>query len=401
MTLLRPGAVVIGSGVVSLGVINDLVADGISVTHISPKSCDLALRSRWPIEKIVLQDSCRPAEQLLKILDERSDDWKGACLLPTTDPLLRIVSKNLKDLEDDYVTPVLPWTRLFPIVNKAELYARAQEAGIPAPKVLYGASPDNAVSWAETIKYPVIIKPSQTPEFFRVFNGKVLLANNAAELEEQLDQVSRHELDVMISEIIPGPPGNLKAYRSYIDRDGQIRAEMCSEKVRCHPPEYGVGIVQRTVPLDDELCRLGRSLLSALQFRGYSTIEFKFDERDQVFKLIEINPRPAMVQRLFRKAGLNFAKLTVDDLQGRAIAANHSYKPGVYCIHNSADLYHLRRFFRRGVTGLREYFSPYFALRKAFLLPPLKDPAPFLYDIRRVVAGRFRKTTGQVNDQDA
>ena len=313
----RPRAIVIGSGVVSLGVINDLVADGIPVTHISPKPHDLALRSRWPLEKIVLQHSGCQQEELTKLLCERSDAWAGACLLPTTDPFLRIVSKNLDKLEDSYVTPVLPWKNLFPIVNKAELYARARVAGIPTPNTLYGASVDSASSWAEAVQYPVIIKPSQTPEFFAVFQCKAIEVTTSSELKQTLAEVARHSLDVMVSEIIPGPPGNLKAYRSYIDRNGRVLAEMCSEKVRCHPPDYGVGIVQRTVPLDAELCRLGRNLLAALNFSGYATIEFKFDERDKGFKLIEINPRPAMVQRLFRRAGLNFAKLTVDDAQGR------------------------------------------------------------------------------------
>ena len=391
MSSRRPSAVVIGSGIVSLGVINDLVADGVSVAHISPKPDDLALRSRWPLEKLVMDPSTDPASQLLALLRQKSDAWKGACLLPTTDPLLRVVSKNLDAIRSHYVTPVVDWERLNPVVNKGLLYGRAERAGVPTPRILYGDMLETAPEWAESVQYPVIVKPSQTPEFFAVFNAKVLEADNADELRGHLATVARHGLDVMVSEVVPGPQENLKAYRCYIDQQGRVVAEMCSEKVRGHPPEFGVGIVQRTIPPDDTLCRQGRTLLQALDFRGFATTEFKLDERDGQFKLMEINPRPAMVQLMFRKAGLNFAKLTVDDLIGESLRESYDYQAGVYCIHNSADIYHFKRFAKQGLSGLREYFRPYLARRKALLLPPLRDPRPFLYDMRRVFGGYVRR----------
>lgn len=384
-------AIVIGSGVVSLGVIIDLAADGIAVAHISPKADDVALRSRWSVEKIVLESGSDQAEQLLELLQNKSGVWGGACLLPTIDPMLRIVSQNLERITKNYVTPVLDWESLLPIVNKSLLYEKASLAGIPTPKILYVEDMANAAQWAGSVQYPVIIKPSQTPEFFAQFNAKVLVARNAEELTNHLDIVGQHELEVMISEIISGTQNDLKAYRCYINHDGQVIAEMCSEKVRSHPPEYGVGIVQRTIPMNEVLRQQGRTLLNALNFRGFATVEFKRDARDGKYKLMEINPRPSMVQRLFRKAGLNFAKLTVDDMMGRPVTGDYSYRPNVYCIHNSADIYHIKRFARRRLSGLREYFSPYFARDKVFLLPPIRDPGPFLYDMKRVLGGHFRR----------
>ena len=106
-----------------------------------------------------------------------------------------------------------------------------------------------------------------------------------------------------------------------------------------------------------------------------------------------------MVQLMFRKAGLNFAKLTVDDLMGRAMQEDHSYRPGVFCIHNSADIYHFKRFARLGPGGLREYFRPYFSRRKALLLPPFRDPLPFLYDMKRVLGGYVRRHYGPATAQ--
>ena len=395
-----PSAIVIGSGVVSLGVINDLAAEGMTVAHISPKPEDLALRSRWPVEKIVLKPEPDQTDQVLNVLLAKSNEWAGACLVPSIDVMLRIISKNLDILEDNYVTPVPEWKILFPIINKGLLYKTAANAGIPTPKVLYGNGLADATGWAQAAQYPVIVKPSQTPEFFARFHAKVLVANSADELQRHLDAVSRYDLDVMVSEIIPGEQADLKAYRSYTDQSGRVIAEMCSQKIRSQPSEFGVGIVQKTIPMNETMREQGQLLLNALNFRGFASIEFKYDTRDGKYKLIEINPRPAMVQRMFRKAGINFAKLTVDDLRGFPVADKYSYKSNVYCIHNSADLYHLKRFAKRGVAGLREYFAPYFSRHKVFVLPPIRDPVPFFYKMKRMIRARLRNSKVPTNVQE-
>lgn len=384
-----PDAIVLGSGIVSLGVIIDLSADGLRVVHVSPKADDLALHSRWPVEKVILDQQQPASESLLRLLDERSDDWAGACILPTVDPLLRIVSQNLDRVKSNYRTPAPPWERLYPIVNKGLLYAEAQRIGIPTPKILYGEDLSKATEWASAVEFPVIIKPSQTPEFFAKFRVKAIEATNAEELAYHLERVRAAELDVMVSEIIPGADEDLKAYRSYIDQTGRIVAEMYSCKVRSHPPKYGVGIVQKTIPVDAALRDQGRKLLQSLDFRGFSTVEFKRDPRDGQLKLMEINPRPAMIQRLFRKAGINFAKITVDDLRGTELDAEYTYRTGVHSIHNGADIYHLKRHLRRGVPGIKDYFRPYLSRQKVFLLPPIRDMRPFLAQGYRIIKGKL------------
>lgn len=321
----KPDAIVLGSGIVSLGVIVDLAADGYAVTHISPKPDDLALHSRWPVEKVVLDQTLPARDALLELLKKRSADWAGACLLPTVDPLLRIISQHLDEIKKHYCSPVLPWNTLYPVVNKGYLYAESERIGIPTPKILYGDDLSAAPEWASQVQFPVIIKPSQTPEFFSKFRVKALEAADKAELVSLLERVQAAKLDVMVSEIIPGKDEDLKAYRSYIDRTGRIVAEMCSCKVRSHPERYGVGIVQKTIAVDSALREQGTKLLQALGFRGFSTVEFKRDIRDGQLKLMEINPRPAMIQRMFRQAGINFAKITIDDMLGKPLEETYAY----------------------------------------------------------------------------
>lgn len=372
-----PPAIVLGTGVVSLGAITDLAAEGVPVVHISGKAWDVALRSRRAVEKILLDAAADPTDQLLEVLlgDDRS--WDGACLIPTTDPMVRFVSQHFDQLTQRYVTPVQHWDRLQHVVDKGNLYRMADAAGVPKPRVLPAGEFDRAAEWAAEVGFPLIVKPTETPKFFRIFERKALEANSLTELLGYLEAVRENGLDVMISEVIPGPPGNLKCYRSYVNRDGRTVAELCSEKIRCYPPDYGVGVVHKTIPMVPELREFGRRLLEQLQFNGFSAMEFKQDDRDGQFKLMEINPRPPQITRLFRAAGLNFVYLSYLDSLGQPLKDEYPYETGVYGIHNTMDLYHLRGHALQGMAGLKRFFAPYLASKKVFLVPVFGDPAPF------------------------
>jgi predicted ATP-grasp superfamily ATP-dependent carboligase len=395
----QPPAIVIGTGAVSLGVINDLAAEKVPVIHISSKRDDVALRSRWPVEKIVLGESSERELELLDILDSRRHQWTGGCLFPTTDPAVRVVSKELDSLSSSYVSPTIGWHILKTIVDKAELYSAAEKAGIAVPQILQPHAISEAASWSKEVGYPVIVKPTETPEFFREFGIKAYEADSRDDLLRFLEKVESKRLKVMISEIIPGPTTNLRAYRSYVNTQGQRVAEMCSEKVRSHPPNYGVGIVQRTIPADDELLTCGRNLISAVNFTGFSTAEFKFDERTNSLKLMEINPRPAMVQRMFRAAGINFAYISYRDCLGMTLDQSYNYEPDVYCIYNTVDLYYLRKYAKKGLSGLREFISPYLKRRKALLVPPFRDPQPFFYEIKCMIKRKAARTGQKKNSE--
>jgi len=62
-------------------------------------------------------------------------------------------------------------------------------------------------------------------------------------------------------------------------------------------------IVSQKIP---EIIEPGRKLLAALNYEGFSCVEFKKDQRDQVYKLMEINARPNLSGALAVRAGINF-----------------------------------------------------------------------------------------------
>jgi len=66
----------------------------------------------------------------------------------------------------------------------------------------------------------------KTPRFYSIFRKKVLIISSFEELIKKFAEARHHELDVMVSEIIPGTDSDLYHYRSYIDNQGSILAEI-------------------------------------------------------------------------------------------------------------------------------------------------------------------------------
>ena len=131
---------------------------------------------------------------------------------------------------------------------------------------------------------------------------------------EKFAEARHHELDVMVSEIIPGADSDLYHYRSYIDSQGSILAEMCTKKLRQHPPGFGVACVSKTIPMIHEIRQLALKLLRHFAYQGESSVEFKLDNRNNRYNLMEINIRPVLPELHFVAAGINFPFITYLDL---------------------------------------------------------------------------------------
>jgi predicted ATP-grasp superfamily ATP-dependent carboligase len=166
-------------------------------------------------------------------------------------------------------------------------------------------------------------------------------------------------------------------YRVYVDRNGDPLAEVSTQKLRQHPPGYGCGRLTRTVPMIEELREPTLALLRSVDYRGYAYGEFKLDPRDGRYKLIEVNVRAGMSQRLLLAAGVNVSELAVLDCAEGVSRVVPGYRAGVYWVDVFSDPIGFVRWRRIERVSLRDYFAPYFAPAVASV-PVWTDPLPFL-----------------------
>jgi predicted ATP-grasp superfamily ATP-dependent carboligase len=82
---------------------------------------------------------------------------------------------------------------------------------------------------------------------------------------------------------------------------------------------------------DPELLGSAIRLLKALDWYGVAMVEFKVDPRDNVPKLMEINPRFWGSLELANAAGVNFPWLLYQTAMGRLPEPTFDYSVGVRC----------------------------------------------------------------------
>lgn len=382
---------VLGTGVVALGTINAYAKAGIRVIHLTYKRDDIAGYSRFVAEKHVVPMPPQGEAELLGFLMNSPGDWAGSLLDPVNDPGVVFSSIHHETLSGRFALSIPPWCVVKGIINKSELYQRAYEIGVPAPKIWKFSTMDELRARAGEFDYPCIIKPEQTPAFFEKYNSKVLVTYNLQSLTAQYKDVQANHLDVMVSEIIPGDETCYFLYACHLDGRGEVLAEVCLQKIHQHPATFGVGSVIRTVPMVEEVRNTSLQLLRDRCYTGFSVTELMLDRRDQRYKLIEINTRQVLFVHIFKYLGINFCDIMyADKVEGRAIR-RRGYDSDVYWIHPFQEFREYRARRRQSGFSYRSFCAPFFIPRKVLALSPLSDAQPFLRCLSKFVRGMIGK----------
>ena len=136
----------------------------------------------------------------------------------------------------------------------------------------------------------------------------------------------RRGLDVMLQEYIPGPPTCHYMVEGFVDRIGRPIARFVRQRLRMYPPDFGDSTYMVSVPLDrvrGAIESLDR-LFAHLSYRGVFEAEFKYDDRDGQFKLLEVNARPWYFIGFAAECGVD---LFVRGVRARGPGCGNAWEP--------------------------------------------------------------------------
>lgn len=307
-----------------------------------------------------------------------------AVLFATADPHCIWVAQHAEHLRRSFRFLLPAAETVERIVNKREQYAVAEAAGIPIPTTFYPESVAEVQRIADTLSYPVILKPHRAHlGRKRLKNRKVLVLNSPKEL---LLVYTKYAVGgtFMIQDIIPGGDDALFSYSAFWDEDGRERAWLTRQKLRQYPPTFGDGSCQRTVDAP-AVADLSRRLLSAFNYRGLVGVEFKWDIRDKTYRLMEINARTVSGNQLAISAGIDFPWIAYRHLSGFNDAPTPPFQTQVKYVNEEWDV---QAFWALRKAGRLTFWSWVSSLRgtKAWALSALDDPLPLLAGIWRFVS---------------
>lgn len=353
-----PGAIVIEGHVQGLSNTRSLGEAGIPVYVVDKTNC-IARYSRYCKKYFRSPDFITDefADFLIELaLSEKIKDW---VLIPSNDHAVYTLSKHKASLEVHYkvITPEL--NVINNIYDKLRLLHIAKQQGIPVPVTQNFLTKNDPVS--DELRFPVITKGRNGLSFYKTLRKKAMLANNEAELRQQLELIgSKYAIsETFTQELIPFIGINKTISFTAFCVDGEIKTHWAGVKLREHPLRFGTATFAQSL-LCEECYRQSVPLLKALNYTGVCEVEYLFDPRDRKFKLIEINARTWLWVGLAKACGVDYAKMIYDFVNEHEMAYPSVYQVGINWFNPISDsVYALSGLFK-GNLNAGVYFNSVF-----------------------------------------
>nr|WP_319375701.1 hypothetical protein [uncultured Methanoregula sp.] len=314
------GTVIIGGHVQGLGIARMLGSKKVPVILMDTMGLNIARFSKYCTKFIKMPfDIFDSEEKFCGFLKEKSDQYnlKNWLLFPTDDQTVAYISKNKKILNESYKIWTPEWNVIENCYNKKNTYSLAKKIGVPIPESYFPENFSDIQFIEDRVQYPLIIKPAVMHTFYAKTRCKAIMVHNRQELIMQYQKVTSiiPASDIIIQEIIPGSPQNLYSFGSFFKR-GRIIASIMGRRSRQIPMDFGKASTFVELVNIPKIQDLSFRLLDTLNYYGLSEVEFKYDCRDNTFKLLEINPRLWKWHAIAMLSKLNLPFLLYEDMAG-------------------------------------------------------------------------------------
>ena len=332
----RIGAVVVGGDFHGLGIVRSLGRRGIPICVVDDEYC-IGRFSRYTgcfVTAPNLRDWKGAVDFLLRI--GREKHLNGWVLFPTRDEHVAAFAHYRKELCEVFRVPTPEWDVVKWAWNKWNTYSLAEKLGIPVPKTWCPRTVEDIDKIDAS--FPLCVKPAVKEDFFYATKAKAWRANDRDELKALFQKASLHvgSNEILVQEIIPGD-GHQQFSSCVFFKNGEALGSMEAQRWRQHPPDFGRAatfVESIDLPIAKEM---SVRFLKAINYYGLAEIEYKFDQRDGKYKLLDVNARTWGFHALGPSAGVDFSYLLYADQVGDPVRTCHG-RAGVGWIRMLTDL---------------------------------------------------------------
>jgi len=235
-----------------------------------------------------------------------------------------ILSKNQEAIKKNTRITSPDYSTFLRASDKLNLMNYCMLNKLPCPKT-YDLNEDNANNIEELIGYPVIVKPTRGV-------GAIGLVrfDKHEELVGQYKALTNKYGSLIVQEYIPQENGMQYQTEAFLDAEAKMKVCMVIEKPRFFPVRGGTSTANVTIN-HAEIRKITKELLEGLKWVGAADVDFILDPRDNVIKILEINPRVTAGIKIGFVAGIDYADLHLKLALGEEIPPIEDYKLGIYC----------------------------------------------------------------------
>jgi len=380
-----------------------LAIETIPTIVASARGEDIAFSSRYVSAGVVIADPAEAPEQTARdLLDLGRAIGDRPVLFYGTDAMLLCVSRHREALSKVYRFLMPPADRIEAIVDKTQFADLGRRLGLPIPTTLVSSEIDSAASILSRIPLPCALKPSchigfrGTPAVQEEggMPRKALFARTPEELAARLDRMRRSTGTFLVQSYVAGGDENLLSFHAWVNEAGETFAHYVGRKIRTYPSGSGESTYIE-LSHDDEVTRIGLSVVRALGIRGVVKLDFKRDANTGELYLLEANPRFNLWNHLGAKSGVNLPLIAYAELSGLPMDRPGPVVPGQRWLSFESDLRaFLGDYGPRGVLGFREWLASYRG-PKIYDVFAWDDPLPFAVSMWRRLEARASRLAGK------
>ncbi len=385
-----PPALILGTGLTVLGVLRCLGREGIPAECLSA-GADFESHSRWytsagaEVENWV---SARDLELFLEALP-----YDRAVLIPCSDHWTTEVTRLPESLKDRYCTSLPDPETIGRLIDKERFRAELVAGGIPHPWTEPVRDEAHLLELIREAPAGAFLKPADSQRFLTAFGRKAFSVSTAEEAALRFRQCEEAGVVVVLQEYVPGSADRHYFIDGFVDRDHSLAAVFARRRLRMYPRDFGNSscmVSVETSEVSDAIDSL-RTLFERTRYRGIFSAEFKLDEHDGRFKIIEVNCRPWWYVEFAARCGVNVVEMAYRDALGESAVAARDYRVGVELVYTYYDFHACRELLHSGRIRRIEWLQSWLMSSKAIF--SWDDLRPSLWNlvrrVRNFVAARF------------
>jgi len=370
-------AVVPGFNHTSLSTIRCLADKDVEIWLVgSENRIGPAFFSKIPARRFVYNNKHELVDCLVSITKQSTD--KPALLL-TEDVQVVEVSRNIELVKRNYRCVLPPPALIDRLMDKARFSILAKTNRYKVPRTVIVEGREELEHIYHRFPFPFLLKP------YLLHSRKI---GSQADLNDYLGTFKAINFkSIIIQEWIPGGDDQLYFCFLFFDSQSNLRAQFVAKKIRQYPKEYGTTSFCVSVE-NQQLIDMSVKIFKALNYRGFCSIEYKYDERRNEYYIMEptvgrFNQQVALTS----VAGVNFPLIMLNYLYDSELGCSQQMN-GEYWIYETNDFFSAMK-----SCGLLAYLK---SLKKADVkvLFSKHDSRPLFAEVYDIMRHKARKVLG-------
>jgi predicted ATP-grasp superfamily ATP-dependent carboligase len=362
----------------ALGVMRSLGRLGVHVYGVNSTRRPLASYSKYCQKTFFLDLDSTPAEQAVgRLMVIARDIGAMPLLIATNDESALFVAQNAPTLREAFMFPQNSVQVVWSLYNKKSMHLLAKQLAIPTPETVFPESRQDVIDFSGKARFPIMLKASDNIHTSRYAGKKMIIARSKEELLAQYDAMEDDSNpSLMLQEYIAGKDDSVWMFDGYFDENFDCLFGITAKKIHQTPVYTGMTALGICFP-NPVIEEATRTLIKAVGYKGILDIGYRYDARDGLYKLLDVNPRLGATFRLFvGHNGMDVARAEYLHFTGQPVPRSNICT-GRKWILEDADLVSCIRYYRDGVLTVQDWLGSYRGIRECAWFAS-DDIEPFL-----------------------